>query len=99
LKAVANAKGEQAVNIGSPDMNETFRLRPENKITTDCEKTDGLVITHGNDTMAEPAYFLNPPLTFDKPAVTVGLCHPSPPMRLCGPFFFPPSVVPDTDKS
>lgn len=53
LKDIANVKGEQVVNIGSQDMNDDVWLTLAKKINTDCDKTDGFVITHGTDTMEE----------------------------------------------
>lgn len=47
LKDIANVKGEQVVNIGSQDMNDNVWLTLAKKINTDCDKTDGFVITHG----------------------------------------------------
>ena len=53
LKDIANVKGEQVVNIGSQDMNDDVWLTLAKKINTDCDKTDGFVITHGTDTMED----------------------------------------------
>lgn len=60
LKDIANVKGEQVVNIGSQDMNDDVWLTLAKKINTDCDKTDGFVITHGTDTMEETASFPRP---------------------------------------
>jgi L-asparaginase len=43
----------------------------------DEEKVDGVVITHGTNTIEETAYFLNLVLKTDKPVVVVGSMRPS----------------------
>jgi L-asparaginase len=43
----------------------------------DANKADGVVITHGTNTIEETAYFLNLTLKTDKPVVVVGSMRPS----------------------
>src|SRR3989442_10457888 len=43
----------------------------------DQDKADGIVITHGTNTIEETAYFLNLTLKTDKPVVLVGSMRPS----------------------
>src|SRR5881628_4036894 len=43
----------------------------------DEDKADGIVITHGTNTIEETAYFLNLTLKTDKPVVLVGSIRPS----------------------
>src|SRR5258705_5939991 len=43
----------------------------------DEDKADGIVITHGTNTIEETAYFLNLTLKTDKPVVVVGSMRPS----------------------
>src|SRR5881409_2874003 len=43
----------------------------------DQDKADGIVITHGTNTIEETAYFLNLTLRTDKPVVLVGSMRPS----------------------
>ncbi len=45
--------------------------------TFDDDKADGVVITHGTNTLEETAYFLNLTLKTDKPVVVVGSMRPS----------------------
>ena len=43
----------------------------------DADQADGIVITHGTNTIEETAYFLNLTLKTDKPVVVVGSMRPS----------------------
>src|SRR4029079_13537747 len=61
LDTLAMLKGEQVANIGSQDMNDDVWLKLAarvNEVLTSPD-VDGVVITHGTDTMEETAYFLN----------------------------------------
>ena len=43
----------------------------------DQDRADGIVITHGTNTLEETAYFLNLTLKIDRPVVIVGAMRPS----------------------
>jgi len=50
----------------------------------DNDNADGIVITHGTNTLEETAYFLNLTLKIDKPVVVVGSMRPSSAMSADG---------------
>jgi len=84
---VADVSGEQLVNIGSQDMNDKVWLKLAQRINEllNNEGYDGVVITHGTDTMEETAYFLNLTVHSDKPVVLVGSMRPSTGISADGP--------------
>ncbi len=74
LNRLARIQGEQISNIGSQDMNEEvwFKLAKRAQELLDDSRIQGVVITHGTDTLEESAYFLNLVLRSTKPVVLVG---------------------------
>ncbi|GAA8270147.1 type II asparaginase [Helicobacter pylori] len=74
LNKIARIQGEQVSNIGSQDMNEEiwFKLAKRVQKLLNDSRIQGVVITHGTDTLEESAYFLNLVLRSTKPVVLVG---------------------------
>jgi hypothetical protein len=74
VKDLANIKGEQISNVGSQDMTMDIMLTLAKRINTLLaqKEVDGIVITHGTDTMEETAFFLNLVVKSEKPVVMVG---------------------------
>jgi L-asparaginase len=86
-RKLASIKGEQLSNVGSQDMTFEIMIKLANRINelTKSGSVDGIVITHGTDTMEETAYFLNLVTKTDKPIVLVGSMRPSDALSADGP--------------
>ncbi len=87
LKDMANIKGEQIANVGSQDMSFDIMLKVAKRINElmPSNDVDGIVITHGTDTLEETAFFLNLVVKGDKPVVMVGSMRPSTAVSADGP--------------
>jgi L-asparaginase len=87
LPDVAVIKGEQISNVGSQDMSFDILLKVAKRINELAKSNDvqGIVITHGTDTLEESAFFLNLAVKTDKPVVMVGSMRPSTAVSADGP--------------
>lgn len=87
IKDLADVSGEQLVNIGSQDMNDEVWLKLAKRINQllNNEGYDGVLVTHGTDTMEETAYFLSLTVHSDKPVILVGSMRPSTAISADGP--------------
>ncbi len=99
-KKLANLKGEQISNIGSQDMNDEVWLKLARRINelTAMSNVDGIVITHGTDTIEETAYFLNLVVKSRKPVVLTAAMRPSTALSADGPLNFYNAVAVAANK-
>ncbi|MDH2385136.1 asparaginase [Bradyrhizobium sp. CER78] len=87
IDKLAEISAEQISSIGSQDMNDKvwFDLVKRIRAAIDNKEVDGVVITHGTDTMEETAFFLQNVLDTDMPIVLVGSMRPSTAIGADGP--------------
>ena len=87
LTRYAEVEGEQVAAIDSKDMREVIWLRLAARCNAllSREDVDGIVITHGTDTMEETAYFLHLTVHSEKPIVLTGAMRPATAMSADGP--------------
>lgn len=75
---VANVRGEQVFQIASESFTNEHLLQLGKRVSALVKQpdVDGIVVTHGTDTLEETAYFLNLVIRSDKPIVVVGSMRP-----------------------
>ncbi|PHV11109.1 asparaginase [Chitinimonas sp. BJB300] len=86
LANVANVRGEQVFQIASESFTNERLLELGKRVSALSKQTDvdGIVITHGTDTLEETAYFLNLTVHTNKPIVVVGSMRPGTAMSADG---------------
>lgn len=79
LADFADVKVEQVCNINSDDITDRIWIDLANRVKElqEDESVDGIVITHGTDTMDETAYFLSLTVKCEKPVIFTGSMKPS----------------------
>ena len=99
IDKMARLNGEQVANIGSQDMNDEvwLKLAKRGNEVLSSANVNGVVITHGTDTLEETSYFLHLVLKTDKPVVMVGSMRPATATSADGPANLYDAVAVSTD--
>jgi len=79
VRQTAEITAEQIFQIGSTSISDSHWLQLAHRVNALLEKpeVDGVVITHGTDTLEETAFFLNLVVKSDKPVVLTGAMRPA----------------------
>lgn len=87
LSEVADITGEQVAQVASQDMTGALRLALAQRINAllATDTCDGVIVTHGTNTLEETAYFLNLTVRSTKPVVMVGAMRPADALSADGP--------------
>jgi L-asparaginase len=87
LKNAAEVRSEQLFQVSSATLTNDHWLKLAHRINTLLaqDDVDGIVVTHGTDTLEETAYFLNLVVRSRKPVIIVGSMRPSSAISADGP--------------
>ncbi|MER0046638.1 L-asparaginase [Pectobacterium odoriferum] len=101
LKTLANISGEQVASIGSENMTSDVLLKLSKRVNELLARSDvdGVVITHGTDTLDESPYFLNLTVKSDKPVVFAAAMRPATAISADGPMNLYGAVKVAADKN
>lgn len=88
IQNVADIETVQLFNVDSNEMDEEKWITLANQLNELAARPDidGIVVTHGTDTLDETAYFLNLTVYTQKPVVLTGAMRPATATSADGPF-------------
>lgn len=86
LKDIADVRGEQVFQIASESFTNEKLVQLAKRVSALSKQSDvdGIVVTHGTDTLEETSYFLNLVVHTNKPIVVVGSMRPGTAMSADG---------------
>lgn len=101
LDKLANIQYQQVYSKDSGDvtLSDWLKLSAEVQKAANDKNIDGIVITHGTDTLEETAYFLSLVIKTKKPIVLVGAMRPATSMSSDGPLNLYNAVAVAKDKA
>lgn len=103
LGALARIAGEELAQVGSQDVDDELWLRLAVRVQRcfDADEADGIVITHGTDTVEETGYFLHLVVRSPRAVVLTGAMRPATSLSPDGPLnlYNAVAVAADPDAS
>ncbi|ODV79596.1 L-asparaginase [Suhomyces tanzawaensis NRRL Y-17324] len=99
LSSTCTLEYEQVLNLDSKEFGTEELLLLHAKIQEDLAKYDGIIITHGTDTMEETAFFLQMTINTYKPIVMCGSMRPSTAISSDGPMNLYQAIVIASSRS